>query len=70
VRVLGAKPNYFSLLRLMYAARDAVWTGSLARVNTLKCLTHIGHRGGEPTVLGSRPRQWHCVILKAGEEGV
>jgi hypothetical protein len=47
------------------AARDA----SLARVNTIKCLTHIGHGGGEPTVLVSGPR-WHCIILKAGKEGI
>jgi hypothetical protein len=25
------------------AARDAVWACSLARVNMLKCLTHVGH---------------------------
>ena len=52
------------------AARDAVWAGSLARVNMLKCLTHVGHGEGEATVLGSGPRRWHCVILKADEEGV
>ena len=38
--------------------------------NTFKCLTHIGHGEGESTVLGSGPRWWHCVILKADEEGV
>ena len=34
-------------------ARDAVWAGSLAMVNTLKCLTHVSHGEGEPTVVGS-----------------
>ena len=51
-------------------ARDAVWAGSHVRVNSLKCLTHIGHREREPTVLGSGPCWWHCVILKVGKEGV
>ena len=41
-------------------ARDAIWAGSLARVNTLKCLTHVGHGEGEPTVLVSGPHRWHC----------
>ena len=49
------------------AARDAAWACSLSRVNTLKCLTHIGHGEREPTVLGSGSHRWHCVILKAGE---
>ena len=48
-------------------ARDAVWAGSLARVKTLKCLTNVGHWEGERTVLGSRLRQWHCVILNNGQ---
>jgi hypothetical protein len=52
------------------AARDVIWAGSLARVNTLKCLTHVCHREGEATGLDSRPRRWHCVILKVGKEGV
>ena len=51
-------------------ARDAVWAWSLAKVNMLKCLTHVGHGEREPIVLGSGSRWWHCVILKAGEEGV
>ena len=51
-------------------ARDVVWTGRLVRVNTFKCLAHIGQGEGEPTILGNGPCQWHCVILKAGEEGV
>ena len=34
------------------AARDAVGAGSLARVNMFKCLTHLSHGEGEPTVLG------------------
>ena len=51
------------------AARDAVWTVSLARVNTLKRLTRVGH-GGEPTDLGSGPLRWHCVMFKAGGEGI
>jgi hypothetical protein len=29
-------------------ARDAVWAGSLARFNTFKCFSHVGHREGEP----------------------
>ena len=52
------------------AARDVVWAGSLARVNTLKCLAQVGHGEREPTVLGSGPRRWQCVILKEGEVGV
>jgi hypothetical protein len=52
------------------AFRDAVWAGSIARVNMFKCFTHVGHGEQEPTVLGSGPRRWHCVILKAGKEGV
>ena len=51
-------------------AIDAVWADSLARVNTFKCFTHVGHGEGEPTVLGSGPHRWHCVILKSGKEGV
>ena len=39
------------------AARDVVWAGSLAMVNMLKRLTHIGHGEREPTVLGSGPRR-------------
>ena len=35
------------------AARGAVWAGSLARVNSFRCLTHVGHGEGETTVLGS-----------------
>jgi hypothetical protein len=35
------------------AVKDAVWAGNLARLNTFKCLTHVSHREGEPTVLGS-----------------
>ena len=34
-------------------ARDAIWAGNLAKVNTFNCLTHLGHGEGEPTVLGS-----------------
>ena len=43
-----------------------------ARVNPFKCLTHVGHGEGEwgPVVLGSGRHRWHCVILKAGKEGV
>ena len=33
-------------------------------------LLNVGHGEREPTVLGSGPRWWHCVILKAGKEGV
>ena len=40
------------------------------RVNKLKCLTYVSHGEGETTVLGNMPCRWHCVILKAGEEGV
>ena len=32
-------------------ARDAVWAGSLARVNTFKCFTHVGCGEGGPQVL-------------------
>ena len=52
------------------AARDAIWAGSLARVDTFKCLTNISHGEGEPTVFGSGLRRWHCIILKVGKEGV
>jgi hypothetical protein len=38
-----------------------------ASVDMLKWLTHVGHGEGEPTVLGSGPRQWHCAILKVGK---
>ena len=48
-------------------ARDAVWASSLARVNTLKCVTNVSHGEGEPPVLDSGLRLCHCVILKAGE---
>ena len=41
-----------------------------ARVNTFKCLTHVGYGEGEPTVLGSGPRWWHCILLKVGKESV
>ena len=54
-------------------ARDTVWAGSLARVNTPKLLTHIGHGEGEHTVLlsGGGPHWWHKVVfLGASEEGV
>ena len=51
-------------------AGDAVWAGRLARVSTLKCLTHVGHRDGEPTVLGSGPCRGHCIILNVGKDGV
>jgi hypothetical protein len=49
------------------AARDAVWPGRVARVNTFKCLTHVGHGEEEPTILGSGPCRWHFIILKAGK---
>ena len=52
------------------AARDTVWVGSLARVNMHKCFTHVGHGQLKTTVLGSGPRWWHCVILKADEEAM
>ena len=51
-------------------ARDAIWAESLVKVNTVICLTHVGHGEPEPTVLGSGPCRCHCVILKTGEEGV
>jgi hypothetical protein len=35
------------------AARDAVWAGSHARLNTCKCFTHVGHREEEPTAFGT-----------------
>jgi hypothetical protein len=47
-----------------------IWAGSLSRVNTLKCLTHVSHRKAEPTVLDSGPRRWYCIILKASKGGV
>ena len=50
------------------AARDAVWAGSLARVNTFKCFTHVGHGEGELTDFGSGPCQWHCIVLKVSKE--
>ena len=53
-----------------YAARYAIWASSLARVNMFKCLAHVGHGGGEPTVLGSGLHRWHCIILEVGKEGV
>ena len=52
------------------AARDAVWGSRIARVNTFKCFTHVGHEEGEPTVFGSGPRRWHCIVLKAHKEVV
>ena len=38
----------------------------LTRLNVL--LTSATEQ--EPTVLGSGPRRWHSVIIKAGEDGV
>jgi hypothetical protein len=41
-----------------HALRTRLWMPSgpaALRVNTLKCLTHVGHGEGEPTVLGSWP---------------
>ena len=49
------------------AARDAVWAGSLVRVNTFKCFTHIGCVEGESADFGREPCQWHCIVLKASE---
>jgi hypothetical protein len=50
------------------AVRDSVWAGSLVRVNTFKCLTHVGYGERELTVL--MPRRRHCLFLEADEEGV
>ena len=36
----------------------------------VKCFTHVGHGEGEPTGFGSRPGQWHCIVLKASKEVV
>jgi hypothetical protein len=63
-------PASWSAHALEYVARDVVSTSSLARVNTIKCFTHVGHGVGEPTVLGSGPRRWHGVTLKACKEYV
>ena len=52
------------------AARDAVWTGSLARVNAFKCFTHVSCGEGEPAGFGSGPCQWHCIVFEAGKEVV
>ena len=52
------------------ATGDAVWANSLARVNTFKCFTHVGHGLGEPTGFGIGPCQWHCIVLKASKEVV
>ena len=52
------------------AAGDAVWAGSLARVNTFKCFTHISCGEGEPARFGIGPCQWHCIVLKASKEVV
>ena len=37
-------------------SRDAVWAGGLARVNTFKCLTHVGHGegGGAKSLVAGR----------------
>ena len=53
-------------------AWDAVWAGSLARVNTLNCLTHVGHREREFTVLvsGSGPRRRLSVWLSLNKESL
>jgi hypothetical protein len=45
-------------------ARDAIWASGLARVNTLKCLTHVGHGEVEPTVFGSGPRRGTVLSSK------
>ena len=50
--------------------RDAVWAGSLARVNTFKCFTHVGCGEGEPAGFGSRTCQRDCIVLKASKEVV
>jgi hypothetical protein len=52
------------------AARDAVWAGSLARVNTFKCFIHVGCIEGEPTGFGSGPYRFHCIVLKLSKEVV
>jgi hypothetical protein len=51
-----------------HALRMPIGPAALRGLTRLKCLTHVYHGAEEPTVLGSRPCRWHCVILKAGEE--
>ena len=61
-------PASWSAHALEDTAGDAVWACGLARVNTFKCFTHVGCSEGEPTGFGSRPCQWHYVVLKASKE--
>ena len=44
------------------------WAGSLARVNTFKCFTHIGHREGEPAVFGSGPFRGTILSSKCAKK--
>ena len=53
-----------------------MWLGVPSGPAALRGLTHLNvlltaaTEKESSTVLGNRPCQWHCVILKAGEEGV
>ena len=43
---------------------------ALQGLTRLNVLVSVSHGEGEPTVLGSGPRRWHCVVLKAGKESI
>ena len=48
-------------------ARVAVWAGSLARVNMLKCLTHVGHENESSQSSGAAHVGGTVLSSKAGE---
>jgi hypothetical protein len=43
---------------------------ALRGLTHLNVLLTLATEGGGGTVLVSRPRRWHCIVLKVGKEGV